>query len=144
VQLNPWDFTSVVLFGKIPFSELALWPLCALGQLGGFGVAIFFVVSGFCTYQSYTQTTRPEAGVFFIRRFFRIYPPYRLTLLTFALVVPLLAFRRPYLGSRFQVIPYPLGLGPGLDLFGLAGRQGPRLPTRISTGDHYLSFGFIL
>jgi hypothetical protein len=39
--------------------------------------------------ESYTQTTRPAPAAFFIRRFFRIYPPYLLAVLFLALVFPL-------------------------------------------------------
>jgi len=43
-------------------------------SLGWAGVSIFFVVSGFCIHLSFKQ--HPEFGAFFLRRFFRIYPPY--------------------------------------------------------------------
>ena len=38
------------------------------------GVPIFFVVSGFCIHMSYERQGR-KWGSFFVRRFFRIYPP---------------------------------------------------------------------
>lgn len=68
------DFTSVSL------GFLALLP----ASFGSLGVAIFFAVSGFCIHLSY----RPEKGLteFFIRRFFRIYPPYLLAVCLFAFV----------------------------------------------------------
>ncbi len=55
---------------------------------GWVGVAIFFVVSGFCIHMSFEQQGREWTGVF-IRRFFRIYPAYLLTLLVFALLFPI-------------------------------------------------------
>ena len=54
---------------------------------GWAGVAIFFVVSGFCIHLSFERQGR-EWKEFFIRRFFRIYPAYLLTLLVFALLFP--------------------------------------------------------
>jgi peptidoglycan/LPS O-acetylase OafA/YrhL len=55
------------------------------------GVPIFFVVSGFCIHMSYQQQGRNWAG-FFIRRFFRIYPPYLFAVLFFAVIYPLTRF----------------------------------------------------
>ncbi len=56
-------------------------------RFGWAGVAIFFVVSGFCIHLSFQN--RPEWKDFFVRRFFRIYPPYLLAVLFFAFVLPL-------------------------------------------------------
>ncbi len=53
---------------------------------GWSGVAIFFVISGFCIHLSFNR--KPDWQDFFARRFFRIYPPYILAVLLFALVVP--------------------------------------------------------
>ncbi|HTV63244.1 MAG TPA: acyltransferase [Verrucomicrobiae bacterium] len=53
--------------------------------IGWAGVAIFFVISGFCIHYSFYQ----QGGnwrAFFIRRFFRIYPPYFFVVLLFALL----------------------------------------------------------
>lgn len=47
------------------------------------GVAIFFAVSGFCIHLSHAR--RSDWNAFYIKRFFRIYPPYLLALLFFAL-----------------------------------------------------------
>jgi len=54
-----------------PNSFLILLPV----SLGWAGVAIFFVVSGFCIHFSFHQHDRDWRS-FFVRRFFRIYPPY--------------------------------------------------------------------
>ena len=48
------------------------------------GVAIFFVVSGFCIHLSFRRGAPGDWRGFFIRRFFRIYPPYFLAVLIFA------------------------------------------------------------
>lgn len=56
---------------SVPGSFLAVLP----ASLGWAGVAIFFVVSGFCIHFSFLQHGRDWRG-FFVRRFFRIYPPY--------------------------------------------------------------------
>jgi peptidoglycan/LPS O-acetylase OafA/YrhL len=53
---------------------------------GWVGVAIFFVVSGFCIHLSFSRS--PQWRLFFWRRFFRIYPLYLVTLLFFAIVFP--------------------------------------------------------
>lgn len=58
------------------FSFLCFLPVALLGQAG---VAIFFVVSGFCIHVSFQRQGR-QWGAFFTRRFFRIYPPYLLAL----------------------------------------------------------------
>ena len=62
--------------------------LCFLpvGMIGQAGVAIFFVVSGFCIHLSF-ETQGREWSRFFIRRFFRIYPPYLLALLLSFLIL---------------------------------------------------------
>jgi peptidoglycan/LPS O-acetylase OafA/YrhL len=65
-------------------SVLVFFP----SHLGWCGVAVFFVVSGFCIHLSYTQTARPSWQAFYIRRFFRLYPAYLIALLFFALVFP--------------------------------------------------------
>ncbi|MGD0536468.1 MAG: acyltransferase [Verrucomicrobiota bacterium] len=72
-----------------------LYPL----TLGWGGVAVFFAVSGFCIHLSFA---RSRAGghpmmVFFVRRTFRIYPPYLAALLLFALAFPgiRLTFTKP-------------------------------------------------
>ena len=69
---------------SVPRSFLALLP----ATLGWSGVAVFFVVSGFCIHLSHERSRRKDFKVFFIRRFFRIYPPYLLALSLFAFVVP--------------------------------------------------------
>ena len=68
----------------LPASHSA-WILAPL-TLGWCGVPVFFVVSGFCIHLSFAR--RPEWKEFFIRRFFRIYPPYLAALLFFALLFP--------------------------------------------------------
>jgi peptidoglycan/LPS O-acetylase OafA/YrhL len=55
--------------------------------LGTFGVAVFFFISGFCIHTSFHRQGK-EWRSFFIRRFFRIYPPYLAALLLFALFFP--------------------------------------------------------
>ena len=64
----------------IPRSFLAVLPLC----LGWAGVAIFFVVSGFCIRLAHMKSARAGWRVFAWRRFWRIYPPYLVAVLGFA------------------------------------------------------------
>lgn len=66
----------------VPKLFLVLLPL----SYGWAGVSIFFVVSGFCIHLSFKQ--HPDWRAFFIRRFFRIYPPYFFALLFFAMFIP--------------------------------------------------------
>ncbi len=69
---------------SVPASFLAVFPL----TLGWIGVPMFFVVSGFCIHLSHVKSRKPGWKVFFIRRFFRIYPPYLAALLFFGLLFP--------------------------------------------------------
>ena len=64
----------------VPKSFLALVPLC----LGWAGVAIFFVVSGFCIRLAHIKSASAGWKAFAIRRFWRIYPPYFVALIGFA------------------------------------------------------------
>ncbi len=73
----PWD--GWLRDFSVPTSFFFFLPL----SFGGMGVALFFVVSGFCIHVSFQQQGR-EWGSFWIRRFFRIYPAY---LAAIALVV---------------------------------------------------------
>ena len=57
-----------------------------VGMIAQAGVAIFFVVSGFCIHLSFETQGREWRG-FFVRRFFRIYPPYLLALLLSFLIL---------------------------------------------------------
>lgn len=67
-----------------PGSFLGLYPI----TWGWCGVAIFFVVSGFCIHLSHAKMRQPSVGEFFIRRWFRIYPPFLVALLFFVFVFP--------------------------------------------------------
>ena len=69
---------------EAPVSHLVLLP-ASFGQIG---VAIFFVVSGFCIHLSYQRSGRKGYREFFWRRFFRIYPVYVAALVLFAVVNP--------------------------------------------------------
>jgi peptidoglycan/LPS O-acetylase OafA/YrhL len=78
IPWGPWvrDF-SVSIF------DLALLPL----NFGWLGVPVFFVISGFCIHFSFITQGR-DWKAFFIRRWFRIYPPYLGAVVLFALVIP--------------------------------------------------------
>ena len=67
---------------EAPRSFLFFLPL----TMGWAGVAVFFVVSGFCIHNSFARN--PDWQDFAVRRFFRIYPPYVVALLLFALILP--------------------------------------------------------
>ena len=80
----PWGrtFRDFSTSDSVPASFLALLPV----TFGWAGVAVFFVISGFCIHLSHVRSSAGDWGGFFIRRFFRIYPPYLLALLFFAFV----------------------------------------------------------
>lgn len=67
-----------------PTSFLLLYPL----TYGSYGVAIFFVVSGFCIHLSFLSNPKKCWINFAERRFFRIYPPYLFAFLLFFFVWP--------------------------------------------------------
>jgi peptidoglycan/LPS O-acetylase OafA/YrhL len=77
-EVLPWD--GIFRSFSVPTSFLWLLPF----SLGTAGVAIFFVVSGFCIHLSFEQQGRQWGG-FFIRRLFRIYPAYLAVLIFFTL-----------------------------------------------------------
>src|SRR5579863_2360622 len=70
----PWDGVLRNFF--VPSSFLWFLPV---GMIGQAGVAIFFVISGFCIHLSFQQHGKEWRG-FFVRRFFRIYPAYLMAL----------------------------------------------------------------
>jgi peptidoglycan/LPS O-acetylase OafA/YrhL len=63
---------------------LGLYPI----TWGWCGVAIFFALSGFSIHLSHTRASKDSIGDYFARRWFRIYPPFLVALLFFALVFP--------------------------------------------------------
>jgi len=85
-------------FSSVPRSFLVLLP----ASFGWSGVAIFFVVSGFCIHLSHERSRSKDFKVFFIRRFFRIYPPYLLALMFFAFVYPWTRLKSGFLEDAAQ------------------------------------------
>jgi peptidoglycan/LPS O-acetylase OafA/YrhL len=84
-----------------PASFLGLYPI----TWGWCGVAIFFVVSGFCIHLSHARAKDPSVTSFFIRRWFRIYPPFLVALMFFVFVFPhtrLNLYSRYDLGQLFS------------------------------------------
>lgn len=77
----PWDgwFRNF----DVSRSFLLFFPL----TYGWIGVAIFFVISGFCIHLSYARSTPLSFQAFFIRRLFRIYPPYLVALILFSTLI---------------------------------------------------------
>jgi peptidoglycan/LPS O-acetylase OafA/YrhL len=69
------------------FAAKTYWPLFPL-TIGNCGVAIFFVVSGFCIHLSHSRSANESWYSFCVKRFFRIYPPYLIALLVFYLSWP--------------------------------------------------------
>lgn len=74
------------------------------------GVAMFFVLSGFCIHLTFCRGARKNWRAFYTGRFFRIYPPYLAALLLFAFLFPTtrLSFHRAFdwaqLGSHLSLV----------------------------------------
>ena len=66
------------------FSYLLLFPF----SYGSAGVAIFFVISGFCIHLSHARSEDSNWLSFFRKRFCRIYPPYLVALCIFFFLPP--------------------------------------------------------
>lgn len=79
-NLIDWDGDYRAFHGY-SWQEIALWPL----SFGQAGVAIFFVISGFCIHLNYQKD--PDWKRFFIRRFFRLYPAYIASLVLFCILL---------------------------------------------------------
>lgn len=69
-----WDFNPA--HAQTLDAKLTL-PL----MIGATAVPIFFAISGFCIHLAHRRSTRKDWPTFFIRRFFRIYPPYCIILI---------------------------------------------------------------
>lgn len=72
-----------------------------MARLGQFGVAVFFVISGFLLYRPYAVAhlgggRTPVTTDFYRRRFFRIFPAYWVALTAFLFVVQYAAVRSPF------------------------------------------------
>jgi peptidoglycan/LPS O-acetylase OafA/YrhL len=85
---DPLGFTGQIFSGKINVFQLIDFLCFYPCRIGWSGVAIFFVVSGFCIHLSYSQPGRPDLTAFYIRRLFRIYPAYLLAVIFFGLLFP--------------------------------------------------------
>ena len=91
-----WDFD---LRDAVTLEQKVLFPF----NLGSLGVALFFVISGFCIHLSHQRSSRKDFTTFFTRRFFRIYPPYLVALLLFSFVNP---WHVVHLGNRASLIQF--------------------------------------
>ncbi len=78
IAMNHWD--GWVRDFHPPITLLLVLP----AFVGWVGVPIFFVISGFCIHLSHQRSREKGFKTFFIRRFFRLYPPYLLALVVFA------------------------------------------------------------
>ena len=89
ILYDPWTFLSSVAAGKADLHDLFLFVAFFPFHIGWTALPIFFVVSGFCIHLTYSQPRQADLKAFYIRRFFRIYPPYLLALLVFTFIYPL-------------------------------------------------------
>ncbi len=67
-------------------------PIDAIENLGNFGVAVFFLLSGFLLYlpvtrRLFTHQSQAPVGQFLLRRFVRIFPAYWLALVAWAAII---------------------------------------------------------
>jgi peptidoglycan/LPS O-acetylase OafA/YrhL len=84
---NGWVFTAGPKNNIYSlFYQKPEWFASFLITFGHMGVAIFFVVSGFCIHLSFLKTK--DLKIFYFKRFFRIYPPYLAALLFFSFLSP--------------------------------------------------------
>lgn len=79
----PWDGFFRNFNNSSAF--LALYPI----TYGSMGVAVFFVVSGFCIHLSYKRSSNKGWLNYFNRRFFRIYPAFLFGIILFAFLWPI-------------------------------------------------------
>jgi peptidoglycan/LPS O-acetylase OafA/YrhL len=91
VNQMPWGSGFFRDFSAAP-QLIPFFPL----TYGSYGVAAFFVVSGFCVHLSFRrQPATRRWSVFACKRFYRIFPPYWLALAFFWLLPPLCATPDP-------------------------------------------------
>lgn len=83
-------------------SFLLLYPL----SYGTGGVAVFFVVSGFCIHLSHIRSASKSWGNFVGKRFFRIYPPYLFAVILFYFGWPFLIGQDPHNETSWQLISH--------------------------------------
>jgi len=97
----PWN-GYYVNYGAWPTLS---WPLLWM-PWGWLGVALFFVLSGFCIHLSYLHQSKPfTIKDFYWRRFLRIYPAYFLAMIVCFALMPWL--QSPY-KHAYQLLPHLL------------------------------------
>ncbi|MFM7319959.1 MAG: acyltransferase family protein [Armatimonadota bacterium] len=100
-------YAAILETTGVPLSGPAAWVTWPF-RYGWAGVALFFVVSGFCIHTSALATAKDGIEGFLVRRFTRIYPPYLFALVPLAA----LSFVRnpPLLGDHnlFQAFTHAL------------------------------------
>jgi peptidoglycan/LPS O-acetylase OafA/YrhL len=85
---HPWEFLWSIFSGKVDTMTTAAFFIFYPVHMFWVALPIFFVVSGFCIHLTYTPQDRPDLRAYYVRRFFRIYPPYLIPLLFFAFLFP--------------------------------------------------------
>jgi peptidoglycan/LPS O-acetylase OafA/YrhL len=81
-HIDPIEWGS----GLVPNFDPSLTSLLLIpATLGWCGVAIFFAISGYCIHNSYSRERHLGVGRYLLKRTFRIYPPYVVSLLIFSL-----------------------------------------------------------
>jgi peptidoglycan/LPS O-acetylase OafA/YrhL len=81
-QIKPIEWGN----GLVPAFDISITSLLLVpATFGWCGVAVFFAISGYCIHNSYSRERHLGVGRYLIKRTFRIYPPYVVSLLIFAL-----------------------------------------------------------
>ena len=103
------------------YPELKYWR--GLTSYGYLGVAVFFVISGYCIGRSWLRT--PDTAAFLKQRFWRIYPAY----LASILLVVFFAVARKELGGINDVVSLPCRPGAILAVLTLCTAPASTVPT---------------
>ena len=89
---RPWQFAWSAFAGQVDPQKVIAFVTFFPFHLAWAALPTFFVVSGFCIRLTFCppnrEASRADLITYYIRRFFRIYPPYIVALLFFALIFP--------------------------------------------------------
>lgn len=102
------------------FTPISTWT-AGLFDFGRLGVLLFFLISGYCIALTIERPSSRPIVSFWVRRVFRLYPPYWAALLLVGLLMPTDAFSLGDWGSNLtmiqQILGHPYILGVAWTLF---------------------------
>jgi len=70
----------------VVFNHLSNQSTFAIGNLGMIGVLLFFIISGYCMFLAVNKYSQERLRYFLVKRFFRLYPAYWASIITFLVV----------------------------------------------------------